>query len=246
MIDIRNLTINYDRKIIDDISFKLDPGKVHVLMGPNGAGKSSILNAISSIIDYEGEIISDGSISYLNQNINSKVNFTVFETILLGKVASLNFRLRDEDVSDAYKIMDLLNLRKFENKKISKMSGGEVQKVLIGQALIKNPDILLLDEPVSALDIKNQYQILKTIKDLTKKLGLTTLITLHQMELVEKYADNIILLNDSKIYKIGDKYQVFTKEMFNQVYNIDADIKKVDENLLFIFNVINKEQMKEL
>lgn len=239
MIDIKNLTINYDRKIIDDISFSAEPGKVHVLMGRNGAGKSSILNAVSGLIDYDGEISTVGKISYLNQNINTKVNFTVFETIILGKLDNLSFKLREEDIKDCYQIMDLLDLRKFENRKISKMSGGEVQKVLIGQALIKKPDILLLDEPVSALDIKNQYEILEIIKSLTKKLKLTTLISLHQMELIEKYADNIILINDKKIYAKGDKYQIFTKDMFKEVYNIEASIKNIDNNLMFLFNINN-------
>ena len=242
MIDIKNLTINYEKNVIDDISFFAGPGKVHVLMGRNGAGKSSILNAISGLISYDGNIKKDGKISYLNQNVNTKVNFTVFETIILGKVKSLNFKLSDQDIMDTYEIMDLLNLRKFENKKISKMSGGEVQKVLIAQALISKPDILLLDEPVSALDLHNQYEILAIIKNLTQKLNLTTLITLHQMELIERYADNIILINDNKIYGVGDKYRIFTKEMFDEVYNIDANIKKVDDSLLFLFNMNNNQQ----
>ena len=245
MIDIKNLTINYEKNVIDDISFFAGPGKVHVLMGRNGAGKSSILNAISGLINYHGDIKTDGKISYLNQNVNTKVNFTVFETIILGKVKSLNFKLSDQDIMDTYEIMDLLNLRKFENKKISKMSGGEVQKVLIAQALISKPDILLLDEPVSALDLHNQYEILAIIKNLTQKLNLTTLITLHQMELIERYADNIILINDNKIYGVGDKYRIFTKEMFDEVYNIDANIKKVDDSLLFLFNMNNNQQFKK-
>ena len=237
MIDIKNLTINYDKKIIDDVSFNIEPGKLHVLMGRNGAGKSSILNAISGLVNYDGEIKTDGKISYLNQSINTNVNFTVFETIILGKVKSLNFKVSKEDIKDTYEIMDLLELREFENKKLNKMSGGEVQKVLIAQALISKPDILLLDEPVSALDLHNQYEILAIIKKLTHDLNLTTLITLHQMELIEKYADNIILINDKKIYAIGDKYKIFTKKMFDDVYNIDAIIKEVDENLLFLFNI---------
>lgn len=237
MIDIKNLTINYDKKIIDDVSFNIEPGKLHVLMGRNGAGKSSILNAISGLVNYDGNIKTDGKISYLNQNINTNVNFTVFETIILGKVKSLNFKVSKEDIKDTYEIMDLLELREFENKKLNKMSGGEVQKVLIAQALISKPDILLLDEPVSALDLHNQYEILAIIKKLTKDLNLTTLITLHQMELIERYADNIILINDNKVYAIGDKYTIFTEKMFDEVYNIDAKINKVDNNLLFLFNI---------
>ncbi len=235
MLEVKNLNISYDRKIIDGLSFNLSPGKVNILMGRNGAGKSSILKAISGIIPYQGDIRTKGKISYLNQSINTDVNFTVFETIILGKVDSLSFRLSQEDIKDAYKIMDLLEMMSFKDKKINKLSGGEVQKVLIGQALISNPRVLLLDEPVSALDLKNQYEILSIIKDLTQKLNLTTLIILHQIELIERYADNIILIDQGELYKIGDKNAIFTREMFKEVYGLDSNIIDYEDELLFYF-----------
>lgn len=238
MLEVRNLNISYDKKIIENLSFKVEPGQVNVLMGRNGAGKSSILNAISDLIDYQGEIIKKGKISYLNQKVNTDASFTVFETIILGKVNSLNFRLNDQDLADANKIMDLLNLMPFKDKMINKLSGGEVQKVFIAQALISNPKILLLDEPVSALDLKNQYEILSLIKDLTQKLSLSTLIVLHQIELIEKFADNIILIDQARLYKMGDKNMIFTRDMYREVYGLDAKIIENDKELMFYFNNI--------
>ena len=230
MIEAKNLSISYDKKVIDNISFKIEEGKVNILMGRNGSGKSTILNAISGIKSYRGEIKTDGKVSYLNQNINSKAKFTVFETILLGKVADLSLRISKEDKKDAEKILDLLNIRKYKDKYINRLSGGEVQKVFIGQALVANPKILLLDEPVSALDLKNQYEIMRIIKDLTEKLNLTTLISLHQIGLIEKFADNIILIDNQKIYRQGPSKKVMDEEMFIDIFDMETDIRDFDGN----------------
>ena len=230
MIEAKNLSISYDKKVIDDISFKIEEGKVNILMGRNGSGKSTILNAISGIKSYEGEIKTDGKVSYLNQNINSKAKFTVFETILLGKVADLSLRITKDDKRDAEKILDLLDIRKYKDKYINRLSGGEVQKVFIGQALVANPKILLLDEPVSALDLKNQYDIMRIIKDLTEKLNLTTLISLHQIALIEKFADNIILIDNNKIYRQGQSKEVMDEVMFRDIFEMETDIRDFDGN----------------
>lgn len=230
MIEAKNLTISYDKKVINNISFKIDEGKVNILMGRNGSGKSTILNAISGIKSYDGEIKTDGKVSYLNQNINSKAKFTVFETILLGKVADLSLRITKEDKKDAEKILDILDIRKYKDKYINRLSGGEVQKVFIGQALVANPKILLLDEPVSALDLKNQYDIMGIIKDLTEKLNLTTLISLHQIALIEKFADNIILIDNNKIYRQGPSKEVMDEVMFRDIFEMETDIRDFDGN----------------
>ncbi|MDU2558702.1 MAG: ABC transporter ATP-binding protein [Anaerococcus prevotii] len=230
MIEAKNLTISYDKKVIDNISFKIEEGKVNILMGRNGSGKSTILNAISGIKSYEGEIKTDGKVSYLNQNINSKAKFTVFETILLGKVADLSLRITKDDKRDVEKILDLLDIRKYKDKYINRLSGGEVQKVFIGQALVANPKILLLDEPVSALDLKNQYDIMRIIKDLTEKLNLTTLISLHQIALIEKFADNIILIDNNKIYRQGPSKEVMDEVMFRDIFEMETDIRDFDGN----------------
>lgn len=230
MIEAKNLSISYDRKVIDDISFKIEEGKVNILMGRNGSGKSTILNAISGIKSYEGEIKTDGKVSYLNQNINSKAKFTVFETILLGKVADLSLKITKDDKKDVEKILDLLDIRKYKDKYINRLSGGEVQKVFIGQALVANPKILLLDEPVSALDLKNQYEIMRIIKDLTEKLSLTTLISLHQIGLIEKFADNIILIDNQKIYRQGPSKKVMDEDMFRDIFDMETDIRDFDGN----------------
>ena len=230
MIEAKNLTISYDKKVIDNISFKIEEGKVNILMGRNGSGKSTILNAISGIKSYEGEIKTDGKVSYLNQNINSKAKFTVFDTILLGKVADLSLRITDNDKKDVEKILDLLDIREYKDKYINRLSGGEVQKVFIGQALVANPKILLLDEPVSALDLKNQYDIMRIIKDLTEKLNLTTLISLHQIALIEKFADNIILIDNNKIYRQGQSKEVMDEVMFRDIFEMETDIRDFDGN----------------
>ncbi|MDO5047093.1 MAG: ABC transporter ATP-binding protein [Anaerococcus sp.] len=235
MIKVNKLTISYDKPVIDQISFKVEPGDVTILMGRNGSGKSTILNAIGGVKKYDGKIETKGTISYLNQNINSKLKFTVFDTILLGKVDRLSIRIKKEDIKDVEDIINLLDLSSYRDKYINQLSGGEVQKVFIGQALVKKPDILLLDEPVSALDLKNQYEIMKTIKDLTKKLKLTCLISLHQIGLIERFADEIILIDNKKIYKKGSPKEVLSQKSFMDVFEMHTIIKDFEKNRMIYF-----------
>ncbi|MBP2025605.1 ABC transporter ATP-binding protein [Peptoniphilus stercorisuis] len=236
MIETKNYYVGYEKDILENLNFTAKEGEMTVLMGPNGVGKTTLLKSIVGLIPHRGEIKTTGSISYLNQEIFNDNSFTVFETVLLGKVENLRLKVQDEDVEEVNEMLEMLNIKKFSDRKLNNLSGGERQKVFIAQALLKNPKVLLLDEPTSSLDIKNQYEILDIISKLTKKRNLTTLVSIHQMDLIERFGDNLIVLKDKKIFAQGTKEEVFCEEMFKEVYGLYAKIEKIEDRIMFYFN----------
>ena len=167
MIRVKNFSFDYgERQIINSISFQAKPGEVTVLMGRNGAGKTTLMTSIVRSHNQgrgkkiSGEITTTGNISYLNQHTEGDLPFTVFETVMIGKVSKLGIRTTQEDIDDVNEVLDMLELQPLRDVAIRNLSGGQRQKVFIGQAMVKRPEILLFDEPTSALDIENQYRIL--------------------------------------------------------------------------------------
>lgn len=238
MINVKNYSIGYKNKeILKDLNFTAKEGEVTVIMGPNGVGKTTFLKSLAGIVEYKGDLYKSGNISYLNQEIFSDNSFTVFETVLLGKIESLSIKVADDDIEDVNKILKLLNLSDFAKEKIKNLSGGQRQKVFIAQALLKEPDILLLDEPTSSLDIKNQYEILKIITELTKEKNLTTIISIHQMDLIERFADYIVVFHNKEIYSKGKKEDIFCEEMFRDVYGIKSEIETNGKRYMFNFDI---------
>lgn len=249
MLEIKNLSFGYSKqKVFTDISFEARPGEITAVIGANGAGKSTLLKCVSGLEKASGDIYICGEnrkhmprikqaevISFLNQNTDCDAELNVYEVILLGRVQKLGFRVNDEDRAKVEEIMDLLSISQFADRKISELSGGQRQMVFIAQTLIKNPKILILDEPTSALDLNKQFNLMELMKKIVNKRNLTTLITLHHLDMAMKYADRIVVIGNGGLYACGTPEEVMTKRMFREIYKIDSEIytdEKGDRHLI--------------
>ena len=195
--------------VIKDISCSIEKGKICVLLGPSGSGKSTLLNIIGGL-----ETIDDGSIvinnqpmtkmnekglslyrrnhlGYIFQSYNLISNLTVKENIEVGAYLSKNPLDIDE-------LLEILGLSSHQNKLPAQLSGGQQQRCAIGRAIIKNPDILLCDEPTGALDYHTSKEILKLIEDVNAKFGNTVILVTHN-DAIKNMADQVIYLHDGKI-----------------------------------------------
>ena len=154
MIEVQNLTFGYSSKdesqILRGVDFSAKTGKLTALIGTNGAGKSTLLKAIVGLLKYNGNILINGNptthysnkeftnmVSYLSQDNDCKVNLTVFEVVMLGRMGSMSFKVKDSDIAATNEILDRLNLQKFASRNITELSGGQRQLVLMAQALVK-------------------------------------------------------------------------------------------------------------
>ena len=246
MIEVHNLTFGYSsdsqKNILRGVDFVAQTGKLTAVIGTNGAGKSTLLKTIIGILSGKGDIRINGklaetysseelssTVSYLSQDNDCKINLTVFEIVMLGRMGSLSFRVKEEDIRATEEVLQRLNLQEFASRSIMALSGGQRQLVFIAQALVREPTVLLFDEPTSALDLHKQFKLLTLLKRLTRENQFTTLVTLHHLDLAAKFADEIIVLQKGEVYAQGEPREIFTESMMEEVYRVKTKIY-VDEH----------------
>lgn len=237
VVKVKNVSFSYESEpVLKNVSFSAYPGEITVIIGPNGAGKSTLLKLLANIlVPKSGKILFDDIdiremdreeivkiVSYCPQENVIPGILTVYETILMGRIPYLSLRVSRKNLEVTERIIKELGLEKFSKKYTNQLSGGERQLVLIAQALVREPKVLLLDEPVSNLDIRNQLEILELIKNITKRKNITTILILHDLNLAARFADKIVILNNGKVYKYGEPEEVLTPDTIKEVYKVEA------------------------
>ncbi len=229
-------------KILSDISLEVKPGCFLGILGPNGSGKTTLLKSISRVLKpHGGSVLIDKEDIYkLNpRQVAQKMavvpqfghvgfSFSVMEVVLMGRNPHLgDFQMESaKDVEIARKAMELTNTWNFANRPINELSGGEAQRVVIARALAQEPKILLLDEPMSHLDIINQIELMDLIKNLCTKDGLAVIAVIHDLNMASRYCDNILLLKEGKVFALGPVEDVMTRENIQNVFGVDSIVRK--------------------
>jgi len=243
LVETDRLCYNYGVvKVLEDINLSIHENKFYGIIGPNGSGKTTFIRNLSrGLMPQKGTIYLEGNditafsnrelarkISYVPQNTHLEFEFSVMDIVLMGRSPYLK-RLQSESKSDidvvenAMKITNTWHLR---NKNIGEISGGERQRVIIARALAQQAKIMLLDEPVSQLDIHHQIEILRMVKKLTEEKRLTAIISLHDLNLAAQYSDQVILLKKGRVFKQGSPYEVITEENIMEAYGIKVQVIK--------------------
>lgn len=241
ILGIKNLTIDYNGIIaIDDLNIDFKKGRFYTILGPNGAGKSTLLKAISKNIEnMKGSIFIDNmNIKDLKiKNLAKKISMVPQETsidfdlmgeeiVLMGRIPHLK-RLEKEgsqDFSIVKEAMRKTNTIHLRNRSVTKMSGGEKQRVVVARALAQEAGIMLLDEPVSQLDLHNQIEIMNIIRDLVDREGLTAICVLHDINLAVNYSDEILIMKAGKLVSMGKPVDIIRQDIIEDTYGIDVKI----------------------
>lgn len=236
-LNIKQLCVKIKKnKLLENINLNLKNSELNIIIGPNGAGKSTLLKSICKIIDnVDGEILLNNEdiikkdiqevskdISYMGQFQNNS-NLNVIDILELSRRKYSGFSLNKKDHEVIEKIINEFNIEKFLHKNIDFLSGGEKQKIFLASSLIQEPKILLLDEPTSFLDPKNQIEMLEIIRKVTKEKKLITIMVIHDLQNALHYANKIIMLKDKKIIDFQDSQDVDAK-MISNLYNIPCEI----------------------
>lgn len=230
-IDIHDLGVAYRKHVaLQGVSLCANPGEVLAIVGPNGSGKSSLLKAIAGVHPCTGRITFSGAgrplhgIGYMPQDTTSRAALTVLETVLLGRLGRLGLRVSSGDVDATRAVLARLGLEALAARTLGELSGGQRQLVFLAQALARQPTVLLLDEPISALDIRHQLQVLEVVRGQTHALGLTTVMVLHDLGAAARHADRVALMSAGRLAAVGRAVDVLTRERLARVFGVETSM----------------------
>lgn len=242
-----------DTPIFQNVNFSVDSGEILAILGPNGAGKTTMLRCITGMLKWRGgESLLDGEpihtmpmrklwskMAYVPQAKAASSAYTAFETVLLGRSSHLNAFAspKKEDVAKAEEVMALLGITHLKDKKCTAISGGELQMVLIARALAAEPKVLILDEPESNLDFKNQLVVLDAMTKLAQS-GMTCVFNTHYPAHALQRADQSLILSRGGDYVFGSTATVVTRENIRKAFGVEAVIGEIETPSNVLQNVI--------
>lgn len=235
-MEITNLSFSYDTvPVLKDISLSFPKGKFISILGPNGSGKSTLIKLILGLLNPDqGEISLDENplallkplekahlLAYVPQVFQTDFEFTVKEVIQMGRYPYVkqlgDFTQKDREIcEEAMRITEVLHLA---DKKVTKTSGGESQRVSLARAIAQTTPWILLDEPVNHLDISHQVGILKSLRDMTPER--TIIAVMHDLNLARDFSDYVILLHEGRIVKTGRPGECINPEVLSAIYDLE-------------------------
>lgn len=232
-LDVENLCVKINNyHLIENISFSIEEGSIVAIIGPNGAGKTTLIKAILGLIPFAtGSVLLFGQpfkynhshikVGYVPQRLEFDKTFPLTVSELLSftvpPIYSFPFYKRKKEKEYIDKLLEIVGVQDLANRSIGSLSGGELQRVMIAKAIVNNPEILFLDEPASGVDIEGQERFYDLIRRLNREKGITVILISHDLNIVYRFADNVLCLN-RKLICSGKPAEALTDEVIKSVY----------------------------
>ena len=222
LIELQGISVSFDdEKVLDDISLSIADGEFVTLLGPSGCGKTTTLRIIAGFLEPdEGRVCFEGKeingvpphkrqVNTIFQRYALFPHYNVFDNIAYGlKVRHVP---KDEIRSRVSAMLKMVNLEGFEHRRVSKLSGGQQQRVAIARAVINHPRVLLLDEPLAALDLKLRKDMQKELKNIQKQLGITFIFVTHDQEEALSMSDTVVVMDNGRVQQIGTPTDIYNE-----------------------------------
>ena len=242
MIETKGLSYAYPNsaKILNEIRFSAERGHFLALLGNNGVGKSTLLKCLNGILPVGAKVVfADGTdvhgmkrraiaqtMAYVEQSSEAS-RLTVYDMVLMGRKPYITVGPTAEDLAIVEQTLDRLELRPFAMRYVDELSGGELQKVAIARAVAQRPKILLLDEPTSNLDLRNQHEVMALAAKLAYEDHILVITVIHDLNLALRYCDRFLLMDRGTVYRYGDA-SVITPETLEAVYQVHTRVVDIE------------------
>ena len=231
LLDVSGISVSYGRvNALQDVSLQVREGEIVTVLGANGAGKSTLLKALAGILRPLGGSLDRGGLdprrlAYLPQR-QQPDRLSVFESVLLGRRPHMTWSATRRDLRQAERALTRLGLSGLASRPMDQLSGGEAQKVALARALAQEPAVLLMDEPTSSLDLRNQLELADLVVDLVRSQGLAAVVALHDLGLALRLADRVLLLKNGAVHADCPAHEL-SEEMVAQVYGVRVRLATV-------------------
>ena len=244
-LSVRDVSFAYGRtrlarQVVSNVSLDIERGSVVGLLGPNGSGKSTLMGIMSGVLSplsgsvaLDGRLVADMSrrdiarrIAVVPQETRATFDFTALEMVLMGRYPHLGpFELEGaDDLEIAHRAMVATGTGVLEHRLFATLSGGEKQRVVIAGALAQASDMLLLDEPTAALDLRYQFEVVNVLRTLNAERKTTIVMSTHDLNLAAAVCQRVVLLKDGHVLASGSTIDTLTADNIRALYDIDADV----------------------
>ena len=239
IIKAQNISVSINEKeIVHGISLDIPEGKVTAIIGPNGCGKSTTLKALSRILPYKGSVTFKGQemstlsqrefakcLAILTQSPQAPSDLTVNDLVEMGRFPHRGFlgRAGKDDGEHVEWALEQTGVKEMRYRLLNTLSGGERQRAWIAMALAQRPEVLLLDEPTTYLDICHQLEIMQLIGRLNQELGLTVVMVVHDLNHAIMYADHVVVVKAGQLVTSGAPREIITADLLADVFKVKAD-----------------------
>lgn len=250
MIELQQLSKSYAKQqVLTEIDLKITPHTLTALIGPNGAGKSTLLSLISRLLPKEQGFISikgqeietwssralAKELSLLRQRNQFQISLTVEDMVAFGRFPYSQGRLTAEDKKHINQAITHMELEAFRSSSIHQLSGGQLQRVYIAMVLAQDTDIILLDEPLNNLDLKQSLQMMHILRRLVDEFGKTVIVVLHDINVASQFSDEMVAFKEGKIFCKGSPQQVMQKDLLQTLYEVEVNLVEVNGKTICLY-----------
>lgn len=242
ILQIDGIAFSYsgNQEVLRGVSLTASKGQLTCLLGPNGSGKTTLLRCLLGLLSPQrGQILLDGrlvseystrklaqKVAYVPQFPQSAFAFTARELVLMGRYSHTGLLgiAGKKDLDIVREAMKMTDTDTYAQRTLSELSGGEAQRVMIARALAQQPQVMLLDEPTSHLDIRNQLMIYRMMRRLAHDWGMTVICVSHEVNMAARFADQLVLMRKGEILAHGSSREVINEAILREVYEVDIEL----------------------